>query len=329
MRGNTTIPASQNDLVQLALRATNKSWDKLPVSTDEQLTFEVLARKHDEVLNRSISSKDLFELDLEIGDDVTNAGVLFSDENPNNNSWISITKWPGLDKTSDEGVIDREIRGSIIDQIDEAYSFISHNIRKEYIFSKDKPHRQEEEEYDLLAIREVIINAIVHRDYSINNNQQIEVSIYDDRIDVKSTGSLLDGHSVEDLINLQTIGRRNPVICNVMKELGYIEARGRGIEKIISPRLKWTRAPIFFNGTNFFMATLYSRFYVDGQFEDFEEFEILVVNHIREHGSITSNIAEQVTGYKRTRVNEILNTLIDKGIIKRGKSRPYKYTLKK
>ena len=48
-----------------------------------------------------------------------------------------------------------------------------------------------------------------------------------------------------------------------------------------------------------------------------------------ENGLITSNVAEQVTGYKRTKVNGILNTLIDKGITKSGKSRPYKYTLKK
>lgn len=329
MRGNTSVPASPNDIVQLALRASNLSWDSLQHSTNDQLTFEILARKHEDVLKKSITSKDLYELGLVSEDNPTNAGVLFSDENPNMNSWISVTKWPGLDKTSDEKVIDREIKGSIIHQIDEAYSFIVDNIRKEFSFNKTSPQREEEEEYDLLAIREVLINAVVHRDYSINNNQQIEVSIYDDRIAVKSTGSLLNEHSVEDLINLQTIGRRNPIICNVMKELRYIESRGRGIEKIINPSLAWTKEPEFVNGTNFFMATLYSRFYVYNQVEELDEIEMRIVEYIKKHNSVTSDIVEQITGYKKTRANEILNDLRKKEIIERGKSRPYKYTLKK
>lgn len=182
--------------------------------------------------------------------------MMLSDDNKSENSWISVTVWASLNKSSDEGIKDKEFRGSIISQIDNSYEFIKESITSKIQFNDTNAQREDIWEYDLFAIREALINAVVHRDYSINNNQQIEIGIYRDRIDFRSTGELMNNHTIDDLINFETIGRRNPVICNVMKDLKNIETRGHGINKILNPKLTWKKEPEFINTRNYFQVTL-------------------------------------------------------------------------
>lgn len=184
-------------------------------------------------------------------------------------------------------------------------------------------------EYDLFAIRESLINAVVHRDYSINNNQQIEVGIYKDRIEFKSTGELMNNHTIDDLINYETIGRRNPVICNVMKDLRYIETRGRGISKILNPKLAWKKEPEFINTRNYFQVTLFSRFYKEDDVGNMmlNENELLIIEYLKTNEFITGKVAEKVLGLGKSSANYYLNSLVDKNLIMANKSRPIKYYL--
>lgn len=324
MRGNTTEPANQNDLVNLALRATNLSWDSLESDyTMDQLTFKELDRKHKETLGKSLITKDLSELGLINGSKVTNLGVLLSDQNSNTDSWISVTRWPGINKTASTGVIDKEFKGSIIGQIDEAYNFIISVIRNEFSFKEDSPQRKSNYEYDLLSLREAMVNAVVHRDYSVHNNQQIEVGIYDDRIEIKSTGSLFNGHTIEDLIKFKTIGRRNKALCNLMRELGYIESRGRGMEKIINPEEPWIRKPEFENSYNFFMITLYSNFYnkenrlLEGYLELLDQTDFQILDVLKDNPSITQRVLAKNLEISKRTVTTRLNKLVELNLLRK------------
>lgn len=330
MRGNTTEPANQNDYIQLALRATNLSWDTLTSNykTDD-LSFKVFSKKHEEVLGKEITDKDLSELGLVNEGYVTNVGVLLSDQNPNTDSWISVTRWPGLDKTASEGIIDKEVKGSIINQVEEAYNFVVSLIRVEFSFSEVSPQRKNDYEYDLLAVREVIINAIAHRNYSIHNNQQIEVGVYDDRIEVKSTGDLMNSRTVEDLINLRTIGRRNNTLCNIMRELGFIESRGRGMSKIISPKTVWKKAPEFYSGNDFFMVTLYSRHYGKIHRDDeinLDQTDMEILKVLKHQPTITQRELSEYLKISRRTLTNRLNKMYSSNIIKiEGSSQQTRY----
>lgn len=335
MRGNTTEPANQNDYIQLALRATNLSWDTLDsMYRVDKLTFNSLFDKHKEVLGKELTEKDLSELGLVNSDIVTNVGVLLSDQNPNTDSWISVTRWPGLDKNASEGIIDKEVKGSIINQIDESYNFVMSLIRVEFSFNEKSPQRKNDYEYDFLALRETIINAITHRNYSIHNNQQIEVGVYDDRIEVKSTGSLLNGRTVDDLINLRTIGRRNATLCNIMRELGYIESRGRGMSKIVTPKTAWKKAPEFYSGNDFFMVTLYSRHYgktiseLPKDLNVFDDLGLKILKILKDKPTMTQReLAVQLSISRRTLTNRI-NSLYDNNVLgKEGTSQKKRYVV--
>lgn len=234
-----------------------------------------------------------------------------------------------MSRKASEGIIDKEVKGSIINQVEEAYNFVVSLIRVEFSFSEASPQRKNDYEYDLLAVREVIINAIAHRNYSIHNNQQIEVGVYDDRIEVKSTGDLMNSRTVEDLVNLRTIGRRNNTLCNIMRELGFIESRGRGMSKIITPKTAWKKAPEFYSGNDFFMVTLYSRhygmIYRDGEI-DLDQTDMEILKVLKHQPTTTQRELSEYLNISRRTLTNRLNKMYSSNVIKKeGSSQQTRY----
>jgi len=123
----------------------------------------------------------------------------------------------------------KEYTGPLYEQIEEAYKFVLRNIKLaseiEGIVRTDK--------YELPtgAIREMIINSVVHRNFL--DNACVQVAIYDNRFEVTSPGMLYGGLSIEEAKN----GRskiRNKAIAEVFSRMEIVEARGTGIKRIIS-----------------------------------------------------------------------------------------------
>ena len=86
--------------------------------------------------------------------------------------------------------------------------------------------------FTVLILREVIINALVHSDYS-QRGSPIRIAFYDDRIEIESPGILLPGMTIEDMKRgISMI--RNPVIARVFRELGLIEQWGSGVKPIFA-----------------------------------------------------------------------------------------------
>ena len=120
-------------------------------------------------------------------------------------------------------------------------------------------------EYDLNAIREAVINAEAHRQY-IFQGAQIELSMYDDRIEIISFGGIDFGYTLEELLSEHYSTRRNPLICDIFSRLDYMERRGSGIQKIYEAYEKDTKKPHFeILRNNIFRVTFYSRLYKDTQ----------------------------------------------------------------
>lgn len=135
-----------------------------------------------------------------------------------------------IDKT--QILDDLMIESDLISQVDEVIKFITRHISVRYEF-EGKPKRKEIWEYPLEALREAVINAVVHRDYSISSNVQVE--IYDDRIEIWNPGGLLPGITVEDLYKKEHKSVvRNKLIAQIFYDIGYIEKYGSGTSKIIN-----------------------------------------------------------------------------------------------
>jgi ATP-dependent DNA helicase RecG len=89
--------------------------------------------------------------------------------------------------------------------------------------------------YPFEALRELIINALVHRDWT--RFVEVEISGYDDRLEVTSPGALPNSMTVEKVLAGQRIAR-NPIIVEILRDYGYVDARGMGIRAKVVPALK-------------------------------------------------------------------------------------------
>ena len=117
-------------------------------------------------------------------------------------------------------------------EVDETIAFIKKHLMVEYIITGE-PRRQERFDYPLEAIREIVINMIVHRDYRDSSGSIIK--IFDDRIEFFNPGNLYGGITISDLLtDNYTSQARNKLIAKAFKEAGIIERYGSGIRRILS-----------------------------------------------------------------------------------------------
>ncbi|WP_210416869.1 ATP-binding protein [Echinicola soli] len=124
----------------------------------------------------------------------------------------------------------KEYSGDIFTALENTQNFVLNHINLQAEIKG--LYRDEKYEIPVVALREALVNAIIHRDY-VNQGRDIKVGIYDDIVNIVSPGSLPYNITMDDIFN----GRsevRNRVLANVFKELGLIEQWGSGINRIIN-----------------------------------------------------------------------------------------------
>lgn len=136
---------------------------------------------------------------------------------------------PGL---QGERFIDNErITGTIDEMVDEAVDFVNRNSRHSTIID-DKGKRADRDEYPLKAVREAILNALVHRDYSIHSeNVPVRLEIYRDRLEIISSGGLYGKLTIDSLGKVRP-DTRNSALANILELLQVTENRYSGIPTI-------------------------------------------------------------------------------------------------
>lgn len=142
------------------------------------------------------------------------------------NAAIKAARFRGSDK---QMIIDQMvIEGRLPDQIDQAVKFVLRNIPVSgYI---EGARRIDKPAYPMEAVREIITNAVVHRDYTRADADPILMAIYDQRMEIESPGILPLGVSLDNIREVQK--NRNPLIARILFEMGYFEAWGRGIDSV-------------------------------------------------------------------------------------------------
>ena len=189
---------------------------------------------------------------------ITDAALLYSDQNPVVGSFVSCTRWDGLDKLSAKD--DIEFYGSILEQIDNAMEFIKKHMSNGWVKEGGKLARRTIPEYDLDAMREAIINAEAHRSYLMRGTN-VELAFYDDRIEIVSCGAIGNGKTLEELLKRPTSQRRNQLVCDIFSRLDFMERRGSGIKKILLAYENDEKKPKFEILGDVFIVTFYSRLY--------------------------------------------------------------------
>ena len=234
--GNESIPAKNSDLINLILKGKNRSYDSLGTDIKkDNVSFTKLKSLYYLKTGNEFTDSDLESFGLVNKDNfLTNAGALLADEPIIKHSRIFCTRWNGLDMTSgiEEALNDNEFEGSILLLLQNAENFIKVNTKKKW--KKGNESRIEMPDYPERAIQEVLVNAIIHRDYTVIGSE-IHIDIYDDRIEIYSPGGMFDGSFIQEQ-NIMEISslRRNPIIADLFNRIHLMERRGSGLKKIIS-----------------------------------------------------------------------------------------------
>ena len=153
---------------------------------------------------------------------------------------------------------DEEITDNIIRLVEGAWDILRPYLT-ETKFSSDAIFKSQVM-YPELACREALINAIAHRDYSIEG-RGIEIFVFDDRLEVKSPGVLLSSISISDIENRTgTHQSRNTYLARVLREIGYMRELGEGFRRIYDlMETNDLKAPTLFSGNKSFVVTLSQR----------------------------------------------------------------------
>ncbi len=237
--GSTNQILNGAALQEFLNRKSGISWDANPVL---QLTTEQLSQNAiDLFINKAIQkgrldsdiSKESREslmdkLRLYKDENLTNAAALLFYDDPERfifGSYIKI----GYFETDSEIIYQDEIHGSLIHQVDETMEMLYKKYLKAKI-SYEGIQRKERYPFPKDAVREALLNAIVHKDYT--SGVPIQISVYDDKMFIANDGKLPQNWTIDDLMGKHKSKPYNPLIAHVFYLAGHIESWGRGVEKI-------------------------------------------------------------------------------------------------
>lgn len=252
-----------------------------------------------------------------------NAAILFFAKAPSGmitQAEIKLARYPGREPIDN---LDKLFAtGTILENLDAAQAFIVKNTRTGYkiegMYRKDVP------EYPNEVVRELLVNAIVHRDYY--NCNGIQINIFSDRLEILNPGTLLPGLTLANLGSISI--QRNPLIYRMLRDIGLVEGMATGIPMVRTVMMKGRRPfPQFEELGSFFKVTLFN-----------EEAELLMglndrqkvaLNHLRENGSITTGRYMELNQVSRpTAFNELME-MKRKGIVgAMGKGRTTRYEVR-
>lgn len=233
--GNQSVPAPAHILTELTLKGKKQSSDALDYGKKfSDYSFTLFDATFRERTGTAIDrAKDYASFGMVNGENLTYAGALFADQYAVYQSRIFCTRWNGLTKTSKfEAKDDAEFEGSIIKILGEALSFIKVNSAVKW--HKSEKGRIEYHDYAYDAYYEALVNALVHRSYTIIGSE-IHIDMYDDRMEIVSPGGMVDGRLIQEVpIDQVASSRRNPILCDIMHRMHFMERRGSGLTKIFN-----------------------------------------------------------------------------------------------
>jgi ATP-dependent DNA helicase RecG len=314
--GSTNRRADREMIQELQRIIRNETFDEQPLShlNSEVIDFGAASEQFRHV--RQLTEKDLESLEILVryqGQKVpTVAGfLLFGKDRKKHfpDAWIQAGRFQGYDKTH---IVDNAAyHGYLIEAIEQALGFVEKHAMQG--LKIEGLRHQKSWNIPVKAIREAIINAVVHADYS-QHGTPIRIAIFDDRIEIDNPGLLRFGMTISDI--KQGISKlRNRIIGHIFHTVGLIERWGSGIQRIIStceeggfPDPKFEELATHFRVTIFTTRGKLNR--------NLDVMNQAIMDILKQHreGLSTSKIAEQIKLSTRATRTRLIG-LIDFGLV--------------
>ena len=328
-QGASTVPATDAAILNMIKETSGDSYEAAR-SLDQRLTFNK-ATDFFEKRKIEFGKAQMCTLHL-IGDDdtYTNLAFLLSEQCTH---MIKLAVFEGSKKSVFKDR--RELSGSLLEQMEEAFNYIDRYNRARAEFSG--LDRLDMRDYPPEAIREALLNAIVHRDYSFS--EATLISIFENRIEFVTIGGLVKGITLDD-VKLGISVLRNQHLANIFYRLRLIEAYGTGILKINECYNDYDVKPLIETTGNAFKITLpNTNFHAEEQKSSLtpktsgstsvtkkEERISTVLDLCRSKGSIVRSDVEMALGVSQSTAILLLRELTADGVlIKKGKTKNLRY----
>lgn len=171
-------------------------------------------------------------------------------------------------------------------------------------------------EYPKDAIREALLNAVAHKDYS--GGVPIQISVYKDKILIWNEGQLPDNWTIETLLEKHASKPFNPDIANALFRSGYIESWGRGIAKMTEQCFNYgLPAPIFMFKSSGFWVEFRKDIYNYNQLKELalNKRQVKAVLYLKDNSKITNKEYQEINDTSERTASRDLSDLVEKGII--------------
>jgi ATP-dependent DNA helicase RecG len=246
---------------------------------------------------------------------LTRAAILLFGKNPQKFYAGSFIKIGRAQNDSSVQSMD-EVSGNLFHQVEEVVEI----LKKKYLHSEitiTSLRREEELEFPEVALREAIVNAIVHRDYSAVHTQ---IKVFPDYLSIWNNGELPNKLSIEKLKMAHSSFPRNEKIAAVFFKSGYIEAWGTGTVKMIQKcKEAGLPEPIYEETSGgvqvTFLKDIFNEDYINKQM--LNDRQIKAILHLKEHGRINNTEYQRINETSKRTASNDLQELTEKGLIQK------------
>jgi len=341
--GKTTQRISSEEIRKMARETEKVYWDEQVykgaklTDIDWKFVEEIFIPLYEETSGKKIaggSRQVLVSLRCIQDKKITNAGILLFGKDPQKfftNAYIALARYKGEDV--DAKRLDyKEFTGNLFRQIDGCNNYIIEHIAVMSRLQPGEVRREDIPEYGKFSIRELITNAICHRDYS-DQGSKIIIKMFDNKIEFYNRGGLPEGITPENIVKEQY--SRNPTVAKVLSKVEYIEELGEGWDKIIKEHKLHPLRPKMPEIKADQHSVLVALFSTKGKFEE-ERIEIELnerqrkgLEYLKKHKKITNKIYRNMfPGMSDRTVLNDLTDLVNKNILKKaGKTKGVYYML--
>ena len=318
-QGYSSVPATSTAIRRM-IKETDGDYFEEMRSLEQDLTFEAAEKEFSE-RNILFGEAQMKTLGIMTHDGVyTNLGLLLSDQ------CVHTIKAAVFQGTTQNEFKDRkEFSGSLFRQMDEVYDYI--DFRNQTHSSFQKLRRIDQRDYPETAVREALMNLLVHREYSFRASTFI--SLYTDRIEFTSIGGLVSGVTLKDVMMGISVCR-NVKLANVFYRLELIEAYGTGILKIMEAYAGTGKEPEIETSDNAFKIILPNLNAPEPDAAPTKNSveEDAVIALAKEQGIFTRKDVEKALGISQTTCGRLLRQMIGTGqIVQEGRGRNTHYRL--
>jgi ATP-dependent DNA helicase RecG len=341
--GNSNRVMSPQEIAQMHLNTVGQSWDQLLVTSagiddiaDKKVEWYLTRRE----TTRNVAKPQDMSLTvllrnidgLSDEETPTHAGILFFGKYPQRffqNAQLRVVRFKGTSVT--HPVIDRlDCSGALWEMVDAAEEFIRKNIRLLSLRTSKSFQRDDKFEYPLAALREAIINALIHRNYQ--KHSDVRVFIFDNRVEVINPGTFPEGVSPDAPVHEPV----NPILSQFMYDVGFIERYGSGIKMMHRLCREWgNKEPRYelhpLETKIIFDSPIQESTFIeiDDISEQLNERQRNALFHVEKNGQIATKEYVEINHVSRRVAYEELRDMTDKGLLSMiGKGRGTKYVRK-